>query len=195
MGVAIRKLPADHRIDEIVEAVEALIVRDRTLAFGMNQVANEIAASRALIYVYFQSVPQIIDEVCYRHLDLLTARLEGLGGQGDATERARLLAHTYLDYVIEHGPALHYILRDSDRHGQLEKSRASLLRLIAALVADARTLLQFDRREALVLIELLAAIPDSLARQWRDRRIDLSVARTTCDRLISDLVADLRVAR
>lgn len=193
--MTIRKLAADDRVDEIVNAVEAMIVRDHTLAFGMNQVASEISSSRALIYVYFDGVPQIIDELCRRHLLLLTDRLSGAGEQSEAPAWASGLGRQYLDYLRDHGPVLHYILRDADRHGSLEKSRVLLRALIRSVVGRARALLQIELREALVLIELLLAIPDSLAKQLRDRRISLTIAHETCDRLITDLVEDLRVVR
>lgn len=193
--VAIRKLPADDRIDDIVDAVEALIVRDRTLAFGMTEVAKEIASSRPLIYVYFEGVPQIIDELCRRLLQALDARLR-TAEQGDTpARRAAALNRSYLDYLIERGPALQYILRDNDRNGPLEKAKPLYKRMMRALATEARRLLQAEMREALVLVELLSAIPDSLARQIRDGQIDVATARETCDRLTYDLVADLEVVR
>lgn len=191
----IRKLAADDRVDEIVNAVEAMIVRDHTLAFGMNQVASEIASSRALIYVYFEGVPQIIDELCRRHLEALIDRLDRADGHGDVTTRASALGRGYLDYLLDQGPALYYILRDGERRGPLEKSRVLLRALIRSIVGEARALLQMDVREAVVLVELLLAIPDALAKQFRDRRISLDVAHETCERLVADLVADLRVVR
>jgi AcrR family transcriptional regulator len=192
--VAIRKLSADDRIDEIVDAVESLILRDRTLSFGMNQVAKEIAASRALIYVYFESVPQIIDELCSRHLEDLLQRLDHVGGATDVAAFARDVGQHYLDYLVERGPTLHYILRDGEECGALAKSRPLFMRLMRLLVTEARRLLHVQTREALVMVELLSAVPVSLARQIRDGQIDLAVARTTCDRLLADLVADLQVA-
>lgn len=193
--MTIRKLPADDRIDEIVDAAEALIVREHTLAFGMNQVATEIASSRALIYVYFEGVPQIIDELCRRHLDALDHKLRQAGGKEEATARARALGQAYLDYLIERGPALRYMLRDGEPRGPMDKSRPLFRQLIRRIVADIRTLLQLELREAIVLMELLSAVPDSLAGQVRDQRINPKVAREVCDRLMADLVADLRVIR
>lgn len=193
--MAIRKLSADDRIDEIVDAAQILIVRNRTLALGMNQIAAEIDSSRALIYVYFESVSQIIDEVCRRHLMALTEALDGAGGRSDTVARASALGLAYLAYLMEHGPALHYILRDPERHGSLRLSRPLLRTLIRSAVKETRQRLQVEFREGLVLIELLSAIPDTLARQLRDGKIDTLVARETCDRLMSDLVADLRVVR
>ena len=191
----VRKLSAGERADEIVDAVEELIVRDRTLAIGMNQVAEEISTSRALIYVYFDSVPTIIDDVCLRHLQALAARLRGAAHAEVVGERAAALCVAYLDYLAEQGPALQYILRDPERHGPLEKSRPLLRRLIRSVVGEARARLHMEWREAYVLVELLLAVPDTLARQLRDRQIDMVVARETCDRLVSDLVNDLRVLR
>ncbi|WP_375286568.1 TetR/AcrR family transcriptional regulator [Sphingomonas sp.] len=191
----IRKLAADDRVDEIVNAVETMIVRSHTLAFGMNQVAAEIASSRALIYVYFEGVPQIIDELCRRHLAALADRLGRAGDHDDVSTRASGLGRQYLGYLLDHGPALHYILRDGDGHGSLEQSRVLLRTLIRTVVGEASARLQIQLREAMILVELLMAIPDSLAQQLRNGRISLAVAHETCDRLITDLVADLRVVR
>ena len=194
-GVAFRKLSADDRIDEIVDAVEAMIVRDHTLSFGMNQIATEIASSRTLIYVYFESVPQIVDEVCRRHLVALDEKLQAAGGGGDVVSRARALGRAYLDYLIERGPALRYILRDGEPAGPLERARPVLRGMLMRLMREAHRLLQFEPEEALVLIDLLSAIPDALARLLRDGQIAPAVAHATCDRLVADLVADLRVVR
>lgn len=193
--MANRKLSGDDRIDEIVDAVEVMIVRDRTLAFNMHQVASEIAVSRALIYVYFESVQQIVDALCHRHALALIKHLNRAGGQGDAIARANALGQGYLSYLIEHGPALHYILRDSDRNGQLQKSRPLLRNLIRSVTGEARILLQVEWREALVLVELLLAIPETLAGHIRRQAIDVTVARETCERLIADLVTELSVIR
>ena len=107
--------------------------------------------------------------------------------------RAARLARAYLDYLVQTGPILTYILREPHPDTTLDRSITVFRQLVRKVATELRVALRFAPREALVTLELLSAIPESLAVQVRDGRTDIAIARDTCDRLMRDLVSDLQV--
>lgn len=188
-----RKLSADDRIDEIVDAARDLVLVERSLAFGMNEIAAAIGSSRALVYVYFESVGQILDELCLRQLELLKSRIDAADGRGHLTTRAVALARAYFDHLVAEGPVLHFIMRERNADSPLVQSIAPFRAMLRSIVGEAAAPLQFTPREALVFVELVSAVPESLASQVRSETLRKSVAYEILDRLVGDLVDDMRV--
>ncbi|WP_120717352.1 TetR/AcrR family transcriptional regulator [Tsuneonella amylolytica] len=188
-----RKLSADDRIDEIVDAVRDLVLTERSLTFGMNEIAATIGSSRALVYVYFESVGQILDELCLRQLDLLKERLDAAGGRGDLLARAVAQARAYFDHLVAEGPVLHFIMRERNADSPLVQSIAPFRAMLRSIASEVAAPLQFTPREALVFVELLSAVPESLADQVRAGTLGEPVAYDILDRLVGDLIDDMRV--
>src|SRR5690606_12059410 len=104
---------------------------------------------------------------------------------GNATERLLAAASIYLDHVVEHGPVLHYIGREVPRAVTLPEAvrgyrTTTSLSLAGALKRD----LALPPREARILVELLGAIPEELARLIRRGELSIDDAQATNRRLV-----------
>ena len=176
------------REQQLLAAAEDLIREGRTLNLSLGEVADRVGVSRSLLYVYFDGVPAIIDALFLRHLERLRARILPELTSEDALYRDRACAAyaAYLDYLIESGPILQLILRERHQDSPLglesQRQFRGLLRRIAEETCRA---LSLTPREAFVLLELTAGIPEALARLARKREIDHDTAHATCRRLVS----------
>lgn len=174
------------REEQVLKAAETLVVGKRSLAISFNQIAAELDVSRSLLYVYFDSVPAIIDKLFLVHARDLEARIEpALQKRGPFRDRALEANLAYLNYVVDAGPLLQLVLRERRLDSPLsDKSRRlfrSFLRRIASACAAE---LQITPREAFVFLELTSAIPESLGRLVREKQIDIETGRSTCERLV-----------
>ena len=61
------------RREQILAAAESQVLKRNGLDLSLSEIAEELNVSRSLIYVYFESVSEIIDELFSRHA-------RGLGG-------------------------------------------------------------------------------------------------------------------
>ena len=175
------------RAGQIVAAAEAILIEMRSVAITLQDIADRMAVSRSLIYVYFDGVPAILDAIFRAQLDRLERGLPLDDLDGAEFEAAAIRAHlAYLDYLVAAGPVLHLILRERNQDSPLgAQSRQRFIRLARRLANAVRRAYDLEGREALVLIELSAAIPESLARLVRTAEIDASTARDTCARLVT----------
>lgn len=174
------------REDQVLKTAEALIIQKRSLAISFNEIAAILGVSRSLLYVYFDSVPSIIDALFLAHAKDLETRIEpALQKQAPFRARAVEANLAYLEYVVEAGPLLQLVLRERHQDSPLgDNSRRmfrTILRRIASEVAGG---LRVTAREAFVFLELTSAIPESLGRLARENQIDIETARSTCERLV-----------
>ena len=174
------------REDQVLKTAEALIIQKRSLAISFNEIAATLGVSRSLLYVYFDSVPAIIDALFLAHAKDLEGRIEpSLQRQAPFRDRAVEANLAYLEYIVEAGPLLQLVLRERHQDSPLgDDSRwlfHTILRRIASEVAGG---LRVTAREAFVFLELTSAIPESLGRLVRENQIAIATARSTCERLV-----------
>jgi len=176
------------REQQLLAAAEDLIREGRTLNLSLGEVADRVGVSRSLLYVYFDGVPAIIDALFLRHLNRLAGRILPELEMRDTTyrERASAAYAAYLDYLIESGPILQLILRERHQDSPLgPESQRQFRGLLRRIAEETRRALSLTPREAFVLLELTAGIPEALARLVRKREIDHDTAHATCRRLVS----------
>lgn len=175
------------RRDQLLAAAEQLVLAKSSLAITLNEIADEIGVSRSLLYVYFDSVPQIIDELFLRQAQAMEAFMRSDAYRRDAfRERVQVLFDHYLTHLIEQGPLILLVLRERNQDSPLgEESRKLFRKLLSRLAHDVSASLTLSAREAFVLLELLFAIPESLARMVRAGSLDRATARATTERLVT----------
>ena len=183
------------RREQVLAVAERLMLARGSLNVSLNEIAQELGVSRSLIYVYFDGVPQIVDELFLEQV----MQLHRLSGAmrleyPDSRTRALALARAYLDHLSQRGHVILMALRERHQDSPLSPRSAALFRRSVLMVArDLRRELQLDPRAALVALELLSAIPEALARLSRAKTVSERVAIVTCDRLIGAALDALAV--
>jgi AcrR family transcriptional regulator len=192
-GAARRKSAEDRRAD-ILAAASALIAETRSLPLNMQAIGERIGASRALVYAHFTDQSAIVEAVLAEQFALIEAA--GLGAAtrtGDVAERGTRAAEIYLRHIHRHGTALHVILRDAPHGATLPPGATrDRNRALRALAGSARRDLTLSSEEAIVLVELLIAIPEELGRLTRSGDLALDDALDLCTRLVRSGIEALR---
>ncbi len=175
------------RARQVLETAETIMLETRSVSLTLNDIADRIGVSRSLLYVYYDGVPAILDAIFQIHLGRLEARLPLDDANNDPFESRSVDANLqYFHYLVEAGPVLQLILRERNQDSPLgDESRRRFMRLARALAVETSRGLELSPREAFVLIELNAAIPEALARMVRSGEIDKDTAIETCRRLIT----------
>ncbi len=189
-----RRKSADDRRSEILRAAVDLIVKTRALPLSMKAVGERIGASRALVYAHFSGPDALTEAILVDHL----ARLERTGivcaaQTGEITDRGTRAAALYLQHVAAHGPVIHVILRDAPHGVTLSRSvTAPRNRALRALARAARAQLRLSSAEAIVLVELLIAVPEELGRLVHGKELALDDALAICQRLVRSGIEAMR---
>lgn len=191
---ASRRRRSPDRIAEIIELAEAQIRDTGTLPLSMNAISEAMNASRALVYAYFSDSDALVEAVLTKHFDsLFAAGIGEAAGRGSVTERGTACARIYLDHVIAHGNVIHNILREVPRSVRLHAAATRRRdRLLRTLIRAARLQLGIIVAEAVVLIELLAAIPEELGRMARRHELTNDQAAEICERLVRSGIEGLQ---
>ena len=122
--------------DAILDATEALVMRDGLRAVTMSEIAETAGIGRATLYKYFPDVESILlawhERQIARHLDFLAERRDGAGA-GDrlraVLEGFALIAHESHDHDAELAAFLH-------RDEQVRVAETELRRMIGDLIAE-----------------------------------------------------------
>jgi len=175
------------RAQQMLSAAEALMRDRRSLNFSLNEVAERVGVTRSLLYAYFDGVPAMLDMIFRDHLARLEAAIRPIMDE-DQPYRDRMVDAyvAYLAYLVEAGPILQILLRERQQDNPLgEESRRGFQRFLRYLASQTTQALKLETREAFVLLELIAAMPEALARLVRAEEIEMATARDTCVRLVS----------
>lgn len=177
---------ATDRRQQMVEAADLIVNRDRSADLSMREVADKVGASRALVYAYFPDRLRLLDAVLQQHVDeLLAAGIVEAASEGDLEARAIAVSRLYLRHVARHGTTLEVVMRDEPLVAQLEGAASRLRsRLYIALSRAARVELNMPAHEAVALVQLLAVIPEEAAKHVRSRVLTLTQAEALNDRLM-----------
>lgn len=174
------------REEQVIEAAEELVLTRRTLAISFNDIAEKMEVSRSLLYVYFDSVPAILDALFVKHAQEFEGRLAPcFSSEEGFRNKAIEASEQYLSYGIDAGPVLQLLLRETHLDSPLQGAgRAYFRKLLRRLATETSRELEIGGREAFVFLELVAAIPESLARMVREEQIDKRIASANCKRLV-----------
>jgi len=174
------------RREQVLAAAERLILAQSTLTISMHDIAEELGVSRSLLYVYFDSVPQMVEELFLREARRVETLLEGAWAEErDFTMRILDLFHAYLDTLVRRGHLSLLVLRERHRDSPLGPEATHLFRrVLRKLSRDVVHELRVSPREAFVILELLAAIPESLGRMVSAGQLSRETADATSRRLI-----------
>ena len=183
------------RREQVLAVAERLMLARGSLNVSLNEIAQELSVSRSLIYVYFDGVPQIVDELFSEQLTKLHRISNAMRIEHPAFRtRTLALAREYLHHLSQRGHVILMALRERNQDSPLSPRSVLLFRRLLLMVArDLRRELQLDPRAALVALELLSAIPEALARLNRVKTVGEAVAIATCDRLIGAALDALAV--
>nr|WP_295106492.1 hypothetical protein [uncultured Caulobacter sp.] len=184
---------APARIAQILDIADGLVIETSGLPISMKRVGDAMGASRALVYAYFPDADQLAEAVLERRMQWLAAA--GLGAALDAGEfgaRAAAGAGIYLDHVARHGPVVHVAVRDLPRARVRGGKARAHVSAIARLARAARRDLRLSAHEALVLIELLVAIPEEAGRLVFEGALELAEAQALCARLLTSAIDSVR---
>lgn len=185
------------RARQILEGVEALVVQRRSLALSFSEISEALNISRSLIYVYYDSLEEVLDALFAEHLDRLEgAILPMLDVDAPFRDRALAGLRSYFSYCVKNGPILQLILREARGDSPLGAgARARFRKRLRMLAKETCEGLDVKPREAFVILELMAAIPEALARVVRDEQVDQPTATATCDRLVLAAFDSLSVSK
>lgn len=192
--VAPKRKSSDDRRAEILRAAVELIIETRSLPLSMSAIGERIGASRALVYAHFSGHAAITEAILVEYLARLEATgIDAAARAGDVVERGTRSAALYLQHIAEHGPVIHVIIRDAPHGVTLSRSiTAPRNRALRALAGAARTQLRLSSTEAIVLVELMLAIPEELGRLVHSQELALDDALAICQRLVRAGIEGLR---
>ncbi len=185
------------RAQEILDALERLVLRHRSLSISFNAIADDVGISRSLLYTYFDSPNAMLDTLFLSHAQGIESRFRPImSSQASFRDKAVECGKSYFAYCVEAGPLLQLILREAQGDSPLsEESRAYFRKIIRMLASEATAGLKVGAREAFVSLELLAAIPEALARMVRDNQIEEATGIATCERLVGAAIDSLGTSK
>lgn len=183
------------RGEQVLAAAERIMLQSGAATISFNDIAAEVGVSRSLLYTYYDGVPQIVDELFRRRVSELQTLIEVTeAGEPDFGRRIDTIFLSYLAHLVERGPIASLILRERKQDSPLSEESSRLFRrVLHHLARDVSQNLNLGPRESFVLLELLAAIPESLAKMVRDDQVSSEIAEQTCSRLVSAAVAAMEV--
>lgn len=183
------------RGEQVLAAAERIMLQSGAATISFNDIAAEVGVSRSLLYTYYDGVPQIVDELFRRRVSELEDLIEATeAGEPDFGRRIDTIFLSYMAHLVERGPIASLILRERKQDSPLSEESSRLFRrVLHHLARDVSQNLNLGPRESFVFLELLAAIPESLAKMVRNEQVSLKNAEQTCSRLISAAVAAMEV--
>jgi AcrR family transcriptional regulator len=170
---------------------DKLVIEAGALPISMKKVGDLMGASRALVYAYFPDPDRLAEAVLERQMRwLVEAGLDEAAGADEFGARASACARLYLEHVAIHGPVIHIGVRDLPR-ARSGAPRAHIA-VLSRLARAARRDLRLGAHDALVLLELLVAIPEEAGRLVFEGALDLESAQALCARLLTSSIDSVR---
>jgi len=182
---------------QIAEAAKALLLEQGYLPVPMEALAARAGVSKGSVYGYFPSQEALFNAGLAGEMQALgEAGLETAAAAVGLTEAAVAAAALYLRHVALHGPAIHYILRDSSMAGRLDPSATSLRdRMMRRFARRARRELRLPPAEATAAAAMIAAIPEEMGRLAWQGVLTLERAEELDARMVTSAITALRPAR
>lgn len=189
-GARARRSATDRR-QQMIDAANLIVNRDRSPDLSLREVADMVGASRALVYAYFPDRVRLLDAVLQQHVDrLLADGIVQAAGRGTLVQRACAVSRLYLRHVAQYGAALELVVRDEPLARQLEGAASRLRgRLYRVLARAVRLDLHMPAHEAVALVQLLAVIPEEAGKHVRMQVLTVREAEALNDRLMGAAIA------
>jgi len=155
-----------------------MVVSQGFLPLPLEALAQQIGASKALIYKYFPTQQALANALVREHLPpLLNRELAEFAADGELIEIAERCATAYFDQVADHGPLLHILMSDLFAVGCIDKDLLDRqARVFGRLARRLRADLGFRARESLGAVRLLTALVEEAGTQAYRR----PALRATC---------------
>lgn len=136
-----KRLAPEERQSSILDHAANIVAADGVSAVTMDRVAKAAGVSKSLVYVYFPSTTELLQELLQRELKRLR------GKQAHAANHARTFAemvrgvtHAYLTYIKERGLIIHRLQGEPSvaqgTGNPNESSRDDAVRYIAEIISD-----------------------------------------------------------
>jgi AcrR family transcriptional regulator len=103
-----KRLPPEERQSIILDFAAEIVAAEGVSAVSMERVAKAAGVSKSLVYVYFQSTTELLQNLLQRELKRLR-RKQAKAADGARTfrELVRRVTHAYLSYIKERGLIIH----------------------------------------------------------------------------------------
>lgn len=186
----------EGRQGQVLAVAKRLIIERGSLNLSLNEIATELGVSRSLIYVYFESVAQIIDALFGQEAAVFDAYVDGFAkDRSPFRDRMLGLFAAYLDHLIVNGPLGYLVLRERNQDNPLSRdSSLHFQRILRKLSREVVEGLRLSPRETFVFLELLAAIPESLARMVGKGKLEAGTAHATVALLVGAALDSFEVS-
>lgn len=102
------RLAPEERRSHILDHAAEIVAADGVAAVSMERVANAAGVSKSLVYVYFQSSTELLQNLLQRELKRLRrAQMEVAENARTFRDLVRVVTHAYLTYIEERGLIIH----------------------------------------------------------------------------------------
>lgn len=195
--VARRRLRTNERRAQILTNATRIIGKHGLTVLSVEEVARSCGVSKALIYVHFATQSDILCGVLHREYERLSAAgLDEALRLNRAEDALVTCGGIYMRRISKHGTVLHALLSDPLFVQQMApRDRTSRDRVVRTLARKLHRELKFSIEQAVLVIVLLAAIPERAGRLVFEGQIDVALANELCADLIRSslraLVAEL----
>jgi len=192
MTIALRsskrvRLPPEVRRAQLIDAATTLLLEQAHLPVSLERLGEAAGASKALIYAYFPTQPDLFNAVLARGFEALSdAGLPKAAETGPLAAAVHQCAAIYFDHIATAGPLIHFILRDHFMIGKLHPANRRYRDLIALRLARmARRELRLTAKENVATFNLIVTIPELAGRMaWKGE-----MERERARELMADLVS------
>lgn len=133
----------DKRRDAIIAAAAALYARRGFQGASVADLAQACGSSKSLVYHYFPSKEDILYEVMAAHLDALVDAADDAMRVGDARERLRALARSFMS-LYEGAQDSHKVLLNEldnlpgERRAEVVRKQRRIIAVVETLVREIR---------------------------------------------------------
>ena len=156
------------------------------LPLPLDALARAAGTSKALIYTYFHTQPDLFNAVLEREFRALAARgVAEASAMAELNDAALTCALIYFEHVAETGPLIHLILRDPYMAGHVAPALTGFRdRIILRLARRSRRALRLRAKENLAAINMILTIPEEAGRLVHANELSLERGRTLCQQLV-----------
>jgi len=181
-----RRLAPEVRRQALLDVAARLVLDQGFLPLSVESLALGGGVSKALVYAYFPTQPDLYNALAARSLaELVAGGLEAALAQDDLEAAVTAGGDLYFRHVAEHGPLLHIILRDRFMVRQVAPEVARVRdRLIAPLARRVRERFALASRESVAAVSMGLTLPEECGRLVRQGDLELDRGADLCGHLV-----------
>lgn len=176
-GVTVRTKPAEQRRSDLLDAAEALLVRDGTSAFTVDDVTAGAGVAKGTFYLHFSNKSDLMralrERYVQRFVEAQLAAARGATGVESVERWARTGVAEYLRELRLHDVLFHPASPDRDGPNLAVDALAGLLAELDPPVAD-------PEATALILYSAMHGVTDHIAHAPRDEQRMLDALAHLC---------------